>query len=101
MDWSSVALQVITALTPVVTLVAVWGLKLAWSKIPAAWIFGATAVAGMLINYVLTWIAGHSGDYSALKAAGLGLVAVILHEFLTTIASKGLLGSVSVTKSMF
>lgn len=101
MDWSSVALQVITALTPVVTLVAVWGLKLAWSKIPAAWIFIAAPLAGMVVNYALTWISGHSGDYSAMIAAALGLLAVVLREFLTTLASKGLIGSVSVTKSMF
>ena len=101
MDWNSVAVQAVTALTPVVTLVAVWLLKLAWSKLPAAWIFVVTPIFGTMANFALSWLAGHAGDYSALVGAVLGLFAVVLREFITTLQAKGVSGAVTETKIMF
>lgn len=101
MDWNSVAVQLITAVTPVVTLVVVWALKNVWAKIPASFMFVVTPLAGILLNYVLSWIAGHSADFSVILGAVLGLLAVVIREFLSTLASKGLFGSVTATPKMF
>lgn len=100
MDWMNVAVMAITALTPVLSFVAVWALKLAYSKIPAAWLFVAAPLAGTVVNYGLKWISGHTDSYNAVIAALLGLLAVVLREFITTVQTKGFLGPVSTTGKM-
>jgi hypothetical protein len=101
MDWTNLAIIAIGGLTPAVTLFGVWALKLAYSKIPASLMFVAAPLIGILANKGLEWIAGHSGDYTAIAAAGLGLLAIVIREFITTINAKGLGGPVSQTKAMF
>ena len=100
MDWNNVAVMAITALTPVVSFVAVWLLKMAWAKIPAAWMFVAAPLAGLGLNYAITYLTGHAADFSPLVAALAGLGAIVIREFLSTIQSKGLMGPVSPTTRM-
>jgi hypothetical protein len=100
MDWMNVAVLAIGALTSVLTMVAVWALKLAWSKIPASWLFIVSPLVGMLLNYLLSLIAA-AVPANPVIGAFLGLAAVIIREFLTTLQTKGLFGSVSQTKGMF
>lgn len=100
MDWNNVAVMAITALTPVLSFVAVWALKLAWSKIPAAWVFVATPLAGVLFNYLLTYLAGPNVQFTPILGALAGLGAIVIREFLTTVQSKGLSGPVSSTTRM-
>lgn len=101
MDWNNVAVQAITALTPVLVLVLVWALKLAWSKIPATAIFVVAPILGLMVNFALSWIAGHQSEFSPVMAAALGSLATVLREFLTTVGTKGVNGAVSETKIMF
>lgn len=100
MDWNNVAVMAITALTPVVSFVAVWALKLAWAKIPAAWMFVAAPLAGLVLNYAMSYLAGPNVQFAPLVAALAGLGAIVIREFLTTIQAKGLMGSVSSTPKM-
>lgn len=101
MDWSAVAVQAVTALTPVLVLVLLWGAKLVWSKVPASLVLIAAPILGMLINFGAGWLTGHQGDFSPLVAAILGALATFLRELGTTIQTKGMNGPVSVTKIMF
>lgn len=100
MDWMNVAVLAVGALTSVVSMVAVWGLKLVWSKIPAAWLFVASPIAGIVLNYLLSYL-GNVIPANPLVGALLGLAAVVIREFLSTLQSKGLNGPVSQTKGMF
>ena len=100
MDWNAVAVMAITALTPVVSFVAVWLLKLAWAKIPATWMFVAAPLAGLVLNYAMSYLAGPNVQFTPLIAALAGLGAIVVREFLTTIQSKGLMGPVSSTNRM-
>lgn len=101
MNWNNVAVQAITALTPVLVLVLVWALKLAWSKIPATAIFFVAPLIGLAVNFALSWIAGHQAEFSPLVAAVLGSLATVLREFITTVQTKGINGPVSETRIMF
>jgi hypothetical protein len=98
-DFKQVGVNAIAALTPVLAVVVLWGLKLAWSKIPASIVLFAAPVVGIGINYAIAWITGHPAS-DPIVAAALGAVATYLREFASTLASKGLIGSVSVTKGM-
>lgn len=100
MDWNDVAVQFVVAVTPVLTMVALWGLKLAWSKIPASIVLFAAPVAGIVLNFALNYLLGHP-PASPVVAALLGALAVVIREFISTLSTKGLSGSVSVTKGMF
>jgi hypothetical protein len=100
MDWSSVGVQAITAITPVATLVLLWAVKLAWEKIPASIVLFAAPVVGLLLNFGISYISGHPASDPVLAAA-LGALAVFLRELATTLGTKGMTGSVSVTKGMF
>jgi hypothetical protein len=99
MNWEDIGLQAITALTPVLTFVIVWLLKMAWSKIPASIVLFAAPVVGILVNFALSYLAGHQPS-SLLLAALLGVLATSLREWLTTFQSKGLTGAVSQTNRM-
>ena len=99
MDWTNVAVLAIAALTPVVSMVAIWALKLAWSRIPAAWIFIVAPLVGILGNYLLSWL-GNQAPANAILGAVLGLLAVVLREFLSTLQAKGINGPVSRTTGM-
>jgi hypothetical protein len=101
MDWTKVLVDAVAALTPVIVGAAVWALKAAYAKIPASWIFIITPILGILINYGTGWIEAHVVNYPAAVAAVLGLLAVVLREFISTLQVKGLGGSVSQTKGMF
>ena len=100
MDWKDIGVQAINALTPVVVLVLVWALKLAWSKVPASIVLFAAPVLGVLVNFALQYIAGHPAA-DPVVAASLGLLATTLREWLTTFGSKGVSGSVTPTKLSF
>jgi uncharacterized membrane protein AbrB (regulator of aidB expression) len=100
MDWNNVAILAINALTPVVSFAGVWLLKLLWNKIPAAWMFVAAPLAGVLFNYAVSYLSGPNVNFTPIVAAIAGLGAIVLREFLTTIQTKGLSGSVSQSKSM-
>ena len=100
MDWTQVGVDAIAALTPVIVGVLVWALKNAYSKIPATWLFVVTPVLGIVINYGTGWIDANVGTYAPLVAAVLGLLSIVLREFITTLQAKGLFGSVSKTKGM-
>lgn len=99
MDWTNVAVTAIAALTPVLTMVAVWALKAAYSKIPAAWIFIVSPIIGIGINFAISWLSSQVPS-SAVVAAVLGLLAVVLREFLSTLQAKGVTGQVTPTKGM-
>jgi hypothetical protein len=100
MDWNNVAVQAIMALTPVLSFVIVWGLKLAWAKVPAAWVFVVAPVAGIGLNFALTYIAGPDVQFTPIIGAFAGLGAIVIREFLTTIQAKGVMGPVSSTPKM-
>jgi hypothetical protein len=99
MNWEDIGVQAIVALTPVLTFLIVWLLKMAWSKIPASIVLFAAPAVGVLVNFVLSYISGHPPS-SLLLAALLGVLATSLREWLTTFQSKGLTGSVSETPRM-
>lgn len=99
MDWKDVGVQAITAITPVATLVLLWLAKLGWEKIPASAVLFAAPVAGLAINFALNYLTGHPAS-DPVVAAGLGALAVFLRELGSTLATKGVSGSVSVTKGM-
>ena len=99
MNWEDLGVQAIVALTPVLTFVIVWLLKMAWSKIPASIVLFAAPVVGILVNFALSYLAGHQPS-SLLLAALLGVLATSLREWLTTFQAKGLTGSVSETPRM-
>jgi hypothetical protein len=99
MDWMNVAVLAIGALTSVLTMAAVWALKLAWSKIPASWLFVVTPVVGIVLNYALSYM-GNVIPANPLIGALLGLAAVVIREFMTTLQAKGLFGPVSKTEGM-
>lgn len=99
-DLKAVGANAIAALTPVLGVVVLWALKVAWSKVPASIVLFAAPVVGILLNYGLSYLAGHApGD--PLAAAALGMLAVYLREFGSTLATKGFAGGVSITKAMF
>lgn len=99
-DFMGVGAKAIVALTPVLSVIVLWALKLAWAQVPASVVLLAAPFLSMGIDYFLSWLAGHPSS-NPLIAASLGAVAVYLREFASTVLSKGLLGSVSVTKGMF
>jgi len=84
-----------------VVFVSVWGLKFLWSKIPASLIFVIAPLFGLILNFALSWISGHQGDFSPVLAALLGWLATVIRELITTLQVKGIGGSVTVTKGMF
>jgi hypothetical protein len=100
-DLAAVGVAAIAALTPVLSGLVLWYAKILWSKVPASIVLLAAPLMGVAVNYLLSWLSGHSGDFSPLAAAALGMLATWLREFISTVASKGLNGSVSVTKAMF
>jgi len=94
-----VGTNAIVALTPVLSVVVLWVLKLAWSKVPASIVLFAAPVVGMLIEFGLSYVGGHPSA-NPLVAAALGALSVYLREFASTVASKGFTGPVTVTKGM-
>ena len=100
MDWTSVGVQAITALTSVAVMVGVWALKSAWEKIPASFVLFATPVLGMAVNFGLNYLTSHPPQ-NLLVGALAGLFAVVLREFTSTLVTKGLAGPVSTTKLNF
>lgn len=100
MDWSSVGVQTISALTPIVVMVALWAVKLGWAKVPASLVVFAAPVLGMLANFGLNYLAGHQAADPAVAAA-LGALAVFLRELISTLATKGVTGPISTTKISF
>jgi len=99
-DLNAVAVDAINALVAPTTLLVLWALKAAWSKIPASIVIFAAPVVGMGINYALSYLAGHP-PASPVIGALLGMVATYAREFGTTLASKGLTGPVTLTKLNF
>lgn len=99
-DWTKMAVDSIAGLTSVLVFLVVWGFKAAWQKIPASVVLFATPVAGVVLNYALNYLAGHTLPNPVLAAlAGVGAVA--LREILTTFVTKGISGTVTPTKLNF
>ncbi len=99
-DFKALGTSAILALTPVLGVLILWGVKLAWSKVPASVLLFAAPVLGIVVNYGLAYLASHvPGD--PLLAAVFGALAVYLHEIGTTLSSKGVSGGVTITKAMF
>lgn len=98
-DYRRLIVDLISAVTPVLTVVVVWAFKLAWAKLPASVVVFAAPVLGIVLNYLAAWIVGQTPS-DPIVAALLGAAGVYLRELLTTLGSKGLSGSVTVTKSM-
>lgn len=98
-DYRRLIVDLISAVTPVLTVVVVWAFKLAWSKLPASVVVFAAPVLGIVLNYLAAWIVGQTPS-DPIVAALLGAAGVYLRELLTTLGSKGLSGSVTVTRSM-
>ena len=87
-DWHVVALNAVNALTPVLTVAIVWGVKLAVAHIPR-WILPFLALAASNgVVFVGTLVAG--GTYDPLTASLLGAAAVYLREVVTTFAEHGI-----------
>lgn len=99
MDWTSVGVDAITALTSVVVMVGVWALKLAWSKVPASVVLFATPVLGIVVNFGLSYLASHQPQ-SVIVAALAGLFATVIREWWSTLATKGLSGGVTPSKGL-
>lgn len=96
-DWTKMAVDAIAGLTTVLVFLGVWGFKALWSKIPASIVLFATPVFGIVGNYALNYLTGHTLPNPILGAlAGVGAIA--LREILTTLATKGLSGSVTTTR---
>ena len=100
MDWTSVAVDLILAVTPVLTMVLLWGLKVAWSKVPGSAVVFLAPVLGIVINFALNWYQGHPVANPVIAAAA-GMLAIALREFISTLSTKGVSGSVTITKGMF
>lgn len=100
MDWKDVGVQAITAITPVATLVLLWAVKLLWEKIPASVVLFAAPVVGLLVNFGVSYLSGHQSA-DPVVAAALGALAVFLRELGSTLATKGVSGSVTPTKLGF
>lgn len=98
-DYRRLIVDLISAVTPVLTVVVVWAFKLAWAKLPASVVVFAAPVLGIVLNYLAAWIVGQTPS-DPIVAALLGAAGVYLRELLTTLGSKGLSGSVTVTRSM-
>lgn len=99
-DLKAVGANAIAALTPVLGVVVLWGLKVAWSKVPASIVLFAAPVVGMLLNYGLSYLSGHV-PVDPLAAAALGMLSTYLREWGSTLASKGLSGPITPTKFTF
>jgi hypothetical protein len=98
-NFVEVGVNAIAALTPVLSVAVLWVLKLAWSKVPASLVLFAAPVVGMLIEFGLSYLAGHPPT-NVLVGALAGSLGVYLREFASTLVSKGFGGSVTITKAM-
>jgi hypothetical protein len=99
-DLKAVGVAAINALIAPLSVLVLWGLKLAWSKIPASVVLFAAPIVGMAINYATSYLTGHVPT-DPLAAAGLGALAVYLREFGSTLAAKGFAGAITPTKFTF
>ena len=81
MDWNSWSVQLVMAVTPVVTTLLVWGLRLLIPKIPRV----ALPVVAMLLPVVASWFYSYAGgQFTPVVAAFLGAAAVWLREVVNT-----------------
>lgn len=95
-----VGAKAIVALTPILSVLVLWGLKALWAQVPASLILFAAPVVGWGIDFFLSWLTDHPSS-NPLVSAGLGALAVYLREFAATVLSKGFTGPVAATKAMF
>lgn len=96
-DWTKMAVDSIAGLTSVLVFLVVWAFKTAWSKIPASIVLFATPVAGILLNYGLNYLTGHTLPNPILASLS-GVAAIAVREVITTLATKGVTGSVTQTR---
>lgn len=82
MDWNSWGVQLVMAVTPVVTTLLVWGLRLLIPKIPRV----ALPVVAMLLPVAASWFYSFAGggQFTPVVAALLGAAAVWLREIVNT-----------------
>ena len=99
-DLKGAGAQAILALIPVVTLFVVWGGKLLFSKIPAAAVIFAVPMIGIVLNYLIAWLAGHP-PADPILAAVFAAVATYARELVTTVGTKGVSEPITVTKFSF
>jgi hypothetical protein len=99
-DWTKMAVDAIAGLTSVLVFLGVWAFKAAWTKIPASVVLFATPIAGVVFNYALNYLTGHTLP-NPILAALAGVAAISLREILTTLVTKGVSGVVTPTKLSF
>jgi hypothetical protein len=98
-DYKKLAVDLITVVTPVLTVLVLWGFKLVWSKLPASIVVFAAPALGIALNFLLSYVTGQNHS-DPIVAALLGSAGVYLREILSTLQSKGLAGPVTATKGM-
>ena len=87
-DWSAFGVNVVQALVPVVTALAIWGGRALLVKTPRVVIPIVAVVLGTLLDLLMTYISG--GAFNPVVGAMLGALAVWLRELVNTYAEHGL-----------
>lgn len=87
MDWNSTAVQVIAAMTPVVTTVLVYLIRLALPRIPRFMLPILAVVLPVAGSWFYSFVAG--GEFTPVIAALLGAAAVWLREIVNTVQEHG------------
>lgn len=88
MDWPSWVVQLIAALTPLVTVLVVWGVRKVVPSIPRV----ALPVVALVLPLTVTWLTNYLSGHPTLDpitAALLGAAAVWLREVVNTLKEHG------------
>jgi hypothetical protein len=88
MDWSQLGVNLIQAVIPVLTAVAIWLGREVVTKVPRAFIPIVAVALGTGLDFLLSYITG--GAFSPLVGALLGACATWLRELVNTVAEHGL-----------
>jgi hypothetical protein len=81
MDWNSWAVQLVMAVTPVVTTLVVFGIRKLIPKIPRV----ALPIIAVLLPVAASWFYAYvGGTFTPIVAALLGAAAVWLREIVNT-----------------
>lgn len=88
MDWNSWAVQLVAALTPVVTTVVVWLIKGFIPKIPRVALPAIAMLLPVAASWFYSFVAG--GQFTPIVAALLGAASVWLREVVNTFSEHRL-----------